>query len=129
VTVAGNAKGTTTKGDAMTQPEIVQTRRLPTLLKTLLRQRGDWITTRSMQRLPGREFVESRLTSFVRHNHTNYERLLETLPDVKGKTEEEMMDSYLERDRLHRQLRDAAHVVAVDALTAAYGTEWEAEER
>jgi len=113
----------------MTQPEIVQTRRLPATLKQLKRQRNR-AHRRRCEGVDFRNVWDSpRLIDHVRHSYTNYERLLETLPDVEGKTEEEMMDSFFERERLHRELRDAAHVLAADMLTATYGAEWEAKAR
>ncbi len=111
----------------MTETVVVQTRSLPKKLKTLLRQRTDWLIERGHQP-ERRELAESRLTSFVRHSYTSYEEVLGDLPPVTGNTEAEIMASWFARDKVYKPIKEQATELARQLLCAAYGEDWKAHE-
>ena len=107
---------------------IEQTRPLPKNLETLRRRRGDWIIERTVERGYREEDIglgETRLTSFVRHQYTNYEAALEGLPSIEGRTIDEMMSSYFAREEVYLPMKAEATALAIRILNMAYGSTWE----
>jgi hypothetical protein len=59
--------------------------------------------------------------AFVRHNYTNYEELLLSLPKVTGRTREEIMSNHFRVEKLYQAIKIEATELARKILQDAYG--------
>lgn len=99
--------------------ELKQTRKLPRRYKTLMDLKVKDATRKGTLRRS-----LSSLVSFVRHNFTNYERVLESSlpprPDWKESTREEKMQWSMECDQIRREVKNKAQKLARQMLKKAY---------
>ena len=103
--------------------DIYQTKSLPRRLKTLKKLASEWATTEMLRR---NEWVEPpTLPSFVRHQFTNYEDLLDSIErPPEDATRHDLMAWGMANMKAHDILKDKATTLSAQMLTEDYGDEW-----